>query len=270
MKEEIVEETCKDGIAIECISTPLLKARISIKSNLVTFVVAYAPTEEAPGGRRPNNSSPQQHRRISSRLGTRLCFNRRKRQGRKERRGKRGSRQQGVGLILPRHAQRKRQTTAGFHRTQQARSSGHIFCTPNEGVPYTFQSVNKGQERLDYILTKKTDRRLVRCVNVRRLPFEGLETDHNLVYAKVRIPRRSGRIRRKGGSTKGTPKTANLRRLMADPNLQCQVLNAMVAALPPIPDDTCINDRHRHQHGRRHALHCSRTGTARRDHLHGA
>ena len=33
---------------IECISARLLKARISIKSNLVTFVVAYAPTEEAP------------------------------------------------------------------------------------------------------------------------------------------------------------------------------------------------------------------------------
>ena len=43
-------------------------------------------------------------------------------------------------------------------------------------------------------------------------------------------------------STKKTPKTADLRRLMADPNLRCQVVNAMVAALPPIPDDTCISD----------------------------
>ena len=29
---------------------------------------------------------------------------------------------------------------------------------------------------------------------------------------------------------------------MADPNLRCQVENAMVAALPPIPDGTCISD----------------------------
>ena len=36
------------SIAIEYISARLLKARISIKSNFVTFVVAYAPTEEAP------------------------------------------------------------------------------------------------------------------------------------------------------------------------------------------------------------------------------
>ena len=29
---------------------------------------------------------------------------------------------------------------------------------------------------------------------------------------------------------------------MIDPNLRCQVANVMVAALPPIPDGTCISD----------------------------
>ena len=29
---------------------------------------------------------------------------------------------------------------------------------------------------------------------------------------------------------------------MADPNLQCQVANAMIAALPPVFDGTCISD----------------------------
>ena len=28
---------------------------------------------------------------------------------------------------------------------------------------------------------------------------------------------------------------------MTDPNFRCQVANAMVDALPPIPDGTCIN-----------------------------
>ena len=48
-----------------------------------------------------------------------------------------------------------------------------FFSTPKRGVSYTFQSVNrgKGQARLDYILTKQADRRLVRCVNVRPPPF---------------------------------------------------------------------------------------------------
>ena len=52
IKEEIVEKTGEDGITIECISARLLKARISIKSNFVMFVVAYAPDEEAPEGQK--------------------------------------------------------------------------------------------------------------------------------------------------------------------------------------------------------------------------
>ena len=119
-----------------------------------------------------------------------------------------------------------------------------FFCTPKSGVSYTFQSANrsKGQSRLDYILTKQANRRLIRCVNVRRPPLEAPESDHNLVYAKVRIPRRSAPNRRKRDSIKETPKLADLRQLMTDPNLRCQVTNAMVDALPPIPDGTCICD----------------------------
>ena len=79
-------------------------------------------------------------------------------------------------------------------------------------------------------------------VNVRRPPLEAQESDHNLVYAKVRIPRRSAPNPRKRDSTKETPKLADLRRLMTDPNLRGQVANAMVDALPPIPDGTCIGD----------------------------
>ena len=42
----------KKDTAIECISARLLKPRIWIKPNFVTFVVAYAPTEEAPEGQK--------------------------------------------------------------------------------------------------------------------------------------------------------------------------------------------------------------------------
>ena len=49
-----------------------------------------------------------------------------------------------------------------------------LFRTPKRGVPYTFQSANhsKGQARLDYNLIKQADRRLIRCVIVRRPPLE--------------------------------------------------------------------------------------------------
>ena len=62
------------------------------------------------------------------------------------------------------------------------------------------------------------------------------------MYAKVRIPRRSAPNRRKKDSTKETPKLADLRRLMTNPKLRCQVANTMVTALPPIPDGTCIGE----------------------------
>ena len=119
-----------------------------------------------------------------------------------------------------------------------------FFCTRKSGVSFTFQSANrsKGQARLDYILTKQVDRRIIRCVNVRRPPLEAPESDNNLVYAKVRLSRKSAPKRRKRDSTKEIPKLADLRRLITDPNLRCQVANAMVDALPPFPDGTFIGD----------------------------
>ena len=118
-----------------------------------------------------------------------------------------------------------------------------FVCTLKIGVFYTFQSANisKRQTRLDYILTKQADCRPVRCVNVCRPPLEVPEPDHNIVYAKVRIPHRSAPDPRKKESTKETLKLADLRRLMIDPNLRFQVTNAMFATLPPIFDGTRIN-----------------------------
>ena len=73
-------------------------------------------------------------------------------------------------------------------------------------------------------------------------PSEAPKSDHNLAYAKVRIPCRSAPNRRKRDFTKETLKRADLRRLMTDPNLRCQVVKTMVAALPPIHHGTCIDD----------------------------
>ena len=87
-------------------------------------------------------------------------------------------------------------------------SSEHFFLFPQKWMSYTFQSANrsKRQARLDYILTKQAGHGLVRCVNVHRPPLKAPESDHNLVYAKVRIPHRSVPSRRKRGGTKETPR----------------------------------------------------------------
>ena len=62
------------------------------------------------------------------------------------------------------------------------------------------------------------------------------------MYAKTRIPRRSAPNWRKRDITRETPKLANLKRLILVPNLRFQVANAIVDALPPISDGTCISD----------------------------
>ena len=118
-----------------------------------------------------------------------------------------------------------------------------FFCTSKSGVLYTFESANrsKGHAGLIYILTKQANRQLIRCVNVRRPPLKAPESDRDLVYTNVRIPRRSEPNRRKGDSTKETPKLADLSRLITDQNLRFQDANTMVAALPAIPDSTCIS-----------------------------
>ena len=63
------------------------------------------------------------------------------------------------------------------------------YATPARGISYTFQSPNRGkaQYRLDYILTRQVDRRLVRNVTVRTPPRENAESDHNLVIANIRL-----------------------------------------------------------------------------------
>ena len=95
----------------------------------------------------------------------------------------------------------------GFAEDNKLAILNTFFCTPKRGVSYAFQSANrsKGQARLDYILTKQTDRRLIRCVNVRRPPLEAPESDH---------PRRSAPNRRRRDRTKETPKLADLKWLM--------------------------------------------------------
>ena len=58
----------------------------------------------------------------------------------------------------------------GFAEDNKLALLNTFFCTPKSGASYTFQSANrsKDQARLGNNLTKQADRRLIRCVNVRR------------------------------------------------------------------------------------------------------
>ena len=244
MKEEIVKKADEDGIVIEYISACLLKARISIKSNFVTFGVVYAPTEKAPEGRKAKYMAAL-NCTVASVPAREHVFASTESNGRAGKRGEGGGEadRQVLGAYGRDVLNKSVKLPPGFAEDNKLALLNTFVCTPKSGVSYTFQSTNrsKGPARLDKILTKQADRRLIRCVNIHRPPLRTPESDHIIVYAKVRIPRRSATNRRKRNSTKEIPKLADLRRLMPDPNLRCQVANAMVTALAPIPDVTCIS-----------------------------
>ena len=139
------------------------------------------------------HGGPPLNRSISARSVIRLRFNRREHQDRENRGWRRRSRQQGVDAYGRDVLNENGKLLLGFAKDKRLALLNNFFCTPKSGVAYTFRSANRSKEetRLDYILTKQEDRRLICCVNVRQPPLDASESDHNLVYAKVRIPHRS-------------------------------------------------------------------------------
>ena len=180
-----------------------------------TNVVAYAPTEEAPERQKAKYMAALNFT-VASVPAREYVFVLTDANARTGKRGEGGG--ETDSKVLCAYGRDKLNENdkllLGFAEGNKLALLNTFFCTPKSGVSYTFQSANrsKGQARLDYILTKQADRRLIRCVNVRRPSLEAPESDHNLVYAKVRIPRRPAPNRRKRDSTKETPKLADLRR----------------------------------------------------------
>ena len=121
----------------------------------------------------------------------------------------------------------------------------YLFCAPKSGVSYKFQSANrsKGKARLDYIQAKQADRRLIRCVCVRRSPIMRHQ-NRITISCTQKSASHAGphQIGGRGTVSRKLRSWPTLARLMTDPNLRCEVANAMIAALPPIPDGTCISD----------------------------
>ena len=116
------------------------------------------------------------------------------------------------------------------------------YATPARGISYTFQSPNPGkaQYRLDYILTRQVDRRLVRNVTVRTPPRENAESDHNFVIGNICLLGRIAPNRPKRDIK--NRRAIDLPRLMPEPHLQMNFQNAIAAKLAsPIPGTNAGN-----------------------------
>ena len=161
VKEEIVKKAGKDGTAIEYISARLLKARISTRTTFATFVVAYAPTEDAAEEEKAKyiaalNSTvdpvpAREHVFVLTDVNART--------------GKRG---EGGGeadsTVLGAYGRdllnEDGKLLLGSAEDKKLALLNTFLCTLKRGVSYTFQSANhgKGQARLDYTPTKQANR----------------------------------------------------------------------------------------------------------------
>ena len=214
VKAEIGKKAGKDGIIIECVSARLLKARVLMKSNFVTFVLAYAPTEEAPDGQKAKHMAALNCTvaSVPAREYVIILTDANASTGKK---GEGGG--EADSKVVRTYGRDKLNENGilllGSAKDNQLVLLKTFFCTSKSGVSYTFGSANrsKRQARLSYILTTQADRRFIRCVNVRRPPLEAPELDHN-----VRKSPHPTQVRIK---PEDTPKMADHRRLMIDLNL---------------------------------------------------
>ena len=90
-----------------------------------------------------------------------------------------------------------------------------FFSTPKSGVSHTFNG--EGKKRIDYILTRQHDCKLVRNVIVHRQPSFLPIQNHNIVCAPVKLLCRFARNRRLRAPAKPP---MDGRRLMTDPQLR--------------------------------------------------
>ena len=220
IKQSIVDGMEKGGMTVECMSARLMKVRLQLTgSNGVSFVIAYAPTE-SDGAAAKNNfwvSVSKAVNEVPNGEHVVVMMDANARTGRRED-------EITPDKVMGAYGRDKRNDNG--RRLVELAAVGRLsildtfFCTPKRGVSHTFKSANrgKGEYRLDYILTRQADLRLVRNISVRRVDHK--DSDHNLVVADVRILGRVAPNRRERDNSSSTPVTIDLQRLMADPQLR--------------------------------------------------
>ena len=105
-----------------------------------------------------------------------------------------------------------------------------FFSTPKGGVSRTFNG--RGKKRIDYILTRQRDRKLVRNVTVHPQNSFLHISDHNILSAPVKL---LGHFTRNHRLTPAEP-SVDRRRLVTDPQLRQEVATAVernLRAKPP-------------------------------------
>ena len=227
VREYIVAGMDKGVVAVECISARLMKVRIQLKGKSygVSFIVGYAPTLDNSTSEKDYfwNSLDEVVKEVPSRDHLLVLIDANSRTGM---RGIEWTDSKVLGAYRRDELNDNGGRLLTYATDNKLALLNTYYATPARGISYTFQSPNRGKAkyRLDYILTRQVDRRLVRNVSVQTPPRENAESDHNLVIASIRLLGRIAPNRQK--IVIKNRRAIDLPRLMADPHLRMNLQNS--------------------------------------------
>ena len=228
----------------ELISDRLLKVTLELRgrAKAVTFFVAYAPTEthDAVNSKkhafwtnldRAVKDVPRHEQRF-------VLMDANARIGRREKGGEGSKDNKILGAYGRDILNDNGELLLSFANNHGLAIVNTFFSTPKSGVSRTFNL--RGKKRIDYILTRQRDRKLVRNVTVHPQPYFLPISDHNIVSAPVKLLGPFAQNRRLRASVKPP---VDRRRLVTDPQLRQGVATAVgrhLTANPP--GDSSVDD----------------------------
>ena len=226
----------------EFFSDRLLKVKLELRgrAKAVTFFVAYAPSETY----NPSNKHAfwttldravkdvPRHEQLFVLMDTNA------RTGRREKGGVGSKNNKSLGAYGRDTLNDNGELLLTFTNNHDLAIVNTSFSTPKGSVSHTFNG--RGKKRIDYILKRQRDRKVVRNVTVHPQPSFPPISDHNIVSAPVKLLGHFARNRRLRVSAKPP---VNRRRLVTDPQLRQEVATGVgrhLRANPP--GDSNVDD----------------------------
>ena len=201
----------------EFISDRLLKVTLELRgrAKAVTFFVAYAPTETHDARKKHAfwTTLDRAVKDVPRHEQLFVLVDANARTGRREKGGV-GSKDNKIRGAYGRDILNYNgELLLSFANNRDLAIVNTFFSTPKGGVSHTFNG--RGKKRIDYILTRQRDRKLVRNVTVHPQPSFLPISDHNIVSAPVKLLGHFARYRRLRAPAKPP---VDRRRLVTDPN----------------------------------------------------
>ena len=226
----------------EFISDRLLKVTLELRgrAKAVTFFVAYAPTETYNASNKHAfwTTLDRAVKDVPRHEQLFVLMDANARTGRREKGGVGSKDNKSLGAYGRDALNDNGELLLFFANNHDLAIVNTFFSTPKGGVSHAFNG--RGKKRVDYILMRQRDRKLVRNVTVHPQPSFLPISDHNIVSAPVKLLGRFARNRRLRVSAKPA---VDRMRLVTDPQLRQEVATAVgrhLRAYPP--EDSNVND----------------------------